>query len=375
MSKKLSANVTAMIVTTVLLLIINAIAWFSAPLMDFYHSYIFHPAAELMSHITGHIPAPVGEIMIIIGILLVTAAPFVFIISAVRKDKKALRAAGTVYAWVLIFILFTETLNCFILYHTTPLTDRLAAVSYSHSPDDFSSDEVVLLCAEMIDSANKLSLTVERDEDGKVLLPDDMSAVARDSFEKLKLFPELRGYSPQPKKISFSVLMTQLDLQGIYFPFSLEGNYNAELSPARVPNTVIHELCHVKGFIREDEATFLSTLACLESDIPEIRYSGYITAMNYLFAEAVRSAPEEDVYALRCMLTAQVAEDNVFVSPEFQKVVEETAVLPTETVSEVSETARDTTLKVNGIEDGDKSYDRMVTLLLIYRYGVADHRL
>ena len=79
-----------MIVTTVLLLIINAAAWFSEPLMDIYHSYIFHPTAEILSHITGHLPFSVGEIMIIIGILLVIAAPFVFIISAVRKKKKAL---------------------------------------------------------------------------------------------------------------------------------------------------------------------------------------------------------------------------------------------------------------------------------------------
>ncbi|MBQ5310522.1 MAG: DUF3810 domain-containing protein [Oscillospiraceae bacterium] len=375
MSKKISANAAAMIVTTVLLLTINAAAWFSEPLMDIYHSYIFHPTAEILSHITGHLPFSVGEIMIIIGILLVIAAPFVFIISAVRKKKKALKAAGTVYAWVLIFILFTETMNCFILYHTTPLTDRLAEVSYSHSPDDFSSDEVVGLCGEMIECANELAPGLRRDDKGNIILPGDMGMTARQSFERMELFPELRGYSPLPKRISFSILMTQLDLQGIYFPFSLEGNYNAELSPARVPNTVIHELCHVKGFIREDEATFLACLACFESDIPEVRYSGYISAMNYLFAEAVRCAPEEDVYRLRCMLTEQVAKDNTFVSPEFEKVVEEKAVLPTETVSEMSETARDTTLKVNGVEDGDKSYDRMTTLLLIYRYGITGRPL
>ena len=362
-----------MLITTASLIIINAAAWVSAPAMDFYHMYIYHPAAELMSHLTGHIPFSVGEIMIIIGILLVIAAPFLFVIPAVKKNTRMLKAVGSLYAWVLIFILFTETLNCFILYHTTPLTERLAAVSERH--DDFSSDEVVALCAEMIEGANELSLTVSRDADGRVLLPDDLGSAARDCFEKMELFPELHGYTPRPKKISFSVLMTQLDLQGIYFPFSLEGNYNAELSHARVPDTVIHELCHVKGFIREDEATFLSCIACLESDIPEVRYSGYITAMNYLYAEAVRCASEEEVYALRCLLTAQVAEDNVFVSPEFMKVVEETAVLPTETVSEVSETARDTTLKANGVEDGDKSYDRMVTLLLIYRYGVMGEPL
>ena len=31
----------------------------------------------------------------------------------------------------------------------------------------------------------------------------------------------------------------------------------------------------------------------------------------------------------------------------------------------------DTTLKANGITDGKHSYGRCVTLLLIYRYGIA----
>ena len=51
---------------------------------------------------------------------------------------------------------------------------------------------------------------------------------------------------------------------------------------------------------------------------------------------------------------------------EVKEKIEEKAVIPTETVSAVSEKAMDTTLKVNGVNDGKKSYGRMVRLLLDY---------
>lgn len=38
----------------------------------------------------------------------------------------------------------------------------------------------------------------------------------------------------------------------------------------------------------------------------------------------------------------------------------------TETVQSVSDTAMDTSLKLNGVDDGKQSYSRIVTLLLAY---------
>lgn len=166
------------------------------------------------------------------------------------------------------------------------------------------------------------------------------------------------------------MLMTQLDLQGVYFPFSLEANYNSELSPARVPCTAMHELSHLKGFIREDEASFIAYRACLASDSPELRYSGCLSAMNYLLNAAYANAPSADVTELYGMISPQVRADNIFVSEEFKKKVEEKAVISTEAVSAFSEKAMETTLKLNGVSDGKKSYGRMVNLLLEYHYYI-----
>ena len=106
----------------------------------------------------------------------------------------------------------------------------------------------------------------------------------------------------------------------------------------------------------------------MESDSPEVQYSGYITAMNYTYGECRKYANEEQIYSLRSKLTMQVALDNYFVSEEHMKKAEE-SVIPKETVNKAGETAMETTLKVNGVKDGKNSYNRMVELLLIWYYG------
>ena len=50
------------------------------------------------------------------------------------------------------------------------------------------------------------------------------------------------------------VLYEPMDLMGIYFPFSMEANYNQDMYKAKLPDTICHELAHTKGYIQEDEA-------------------------------------------------------------------------------------------------------------------------
>ena len=48
-----------------------------------------------------------------------------------------------------------------------------------------------------------------------------------------------------------------------------------------IPHTICHELSHLRGFMREDEANFIGFLACIGSEDPEYRYSGYLSGWIY----------------------------------------------------------------------------------------------
>lgn len=366
--KKISKNSAAMIIVTALMLIINAVSWISTGFTDLYAEHIFAPVSGVISMITGILPFSLGELMICIGIILVVAAPFIFIPLIIRKKKKIVKGFGIFYGWVLIFILVTETLNCFVLYHTTEFSDKYHGGA---GKDGFTVSQLKAMCEETILEANSLAELVARDENGVMIVPDELDKAAYDAMNRLaEEYSQLSGAYPKPKTINASMLMTQFDLQGIYFPFSLEANINRELCPARVPCTAMHELSHVKGFIREDEACFIAYRACLESDISEIRYSGTLSAMNYLFSETKKNVSDSELNRLRSLISPLVYADNKFVSEEYRQTVEQKAVIPTKTASAVSDKAMETALKLNGVSDGKKSYGRMVNLLLEYRYCI-----
>lgn len=367
-TKKASKNTAAMIIVTALMLIINAVSWISAELTDFYAEHIFAPVSDIISSATGMLPFSLGEAMICIGIILAVAAPFIFIPLIIRKKKKIVKGFAIFYGWVLIFILVTETLNCFVLYHTTEFSEKYHGGA---GKDGFTVSQLKEMCEETILEANSLAELVARDESGNMIVPDRLDKAAYDAMNRLAdEYPQLAGSYPNPKTINASMLMTQFDLQGIYFPFSLEANINKELCPARIPCTAMHELSHLKGFIREDEACFIAYRACLESDITEIRYSGILSAMNYLFSETKKNVSDSELNRLRSLISSLVYADNKFVSEEYRQTVEQKSVIPTKTASAVSDKAMETALKLNGVSDGKKSYGRMVNLLLEYRYCI-----
>ena len=68
-------------------------------------------------------------------------------------------------------------------------------------------------------------------------------------------YPQLAGYYPKPKPVLFSRLLSIQQLSGIYSPFTVEANYNAEMTPYNIPHTACHELSHLRGFMRRMKPT------------------------------------------------------------------------------------------------------------------------
>lgn len=184
--------------------------------------------------------------------------------------------------------------------------------------------------------------------------------------EKLgEKYPGLSGYYPQPKKIVFSNIMSQQNLSGIFFPFTLEANYNTDMYITNMPFTICHELAHLKGYIYEDEANFIAFMACMQSDNLFFKYSGYLNVLNYVSNDFRRNATEEE-WDMRTLVTEEVASDNIFLTSAAWEEVNKTSPFNTETVEAVSNKLLDGNLVLNGVKDGIKSYSRVVQLLIYY---------
>ncbi len=369
--KKKSMLIPAFVFALALLL--NAIAWHSKEFCDFYVQYIFPTWVNTYARLTGMFSFSWGEIMLVFAVLILFAAAVGLIITAVLFIKNRplagrfwnrVRSYYRGLVWLSAFVLLVMTCNCFILYHCSTFEEK-----YDIPHEAYTIEELSRMRDYVVKKANDLAKEMDRDEGGRVIYEGDMKAEAAKAMQQLaeQGYGQLEGYYPQPKGIMASGFLSQQHMLGYFFPFSMEANYNDVMYITNKPATMCHELSHLKGFIYEDEANYLAFLACIQSDDPLFRYSGYLSVLNYLdnaFYEAV--GEDRDVYNSHRKISSLVKKDNVFLTPDAWKLVEKKAVISTKVVNKASKAFIDGNLVANGVEDGIASYDRVVGLLLDY---------
>ncbi len=150
----------------------------------------------------------------------------------------------------------------------------------------------------------------------------------------------------------------------------MEANFNSLMHEINRPATICHEYAHLKGFMYEEDANMIGFLACINSPEVTLQYSGFLSVLNYVNNEFYEAVGRDDaLYASHPGISSQVSQDNVFLEKETWEEVEERAVIRTEIVDKVSDKFTETTMVLNGIEDGIRSYTRVVQLLLHYYDG------
>lgn len=378
-----------------MVVLLNIIAWSSEAFCDWYIRYVFPVWVNTYGRLTGLFPFSVGEWLIVAGVFLVIAAVILMIASALRwiirqcrvhhVDKQdecssashvtrpsVTRGRGhfeklcygffTFFAWVLLAVFVLMTLNCTILYHATPFSEKYFATEKG----TYTLQDLTALRNMLVEKCNELSGQMQRTEEGEIIYEGNMRKKAISDMQALgETYDALQGFYPMPKPLYFSDFVSQQYMLGYYFPFSMEANYNKVAYVTNLPVTMCHELAHLKGYIQEDEANFIGFLACISSDDLLFQYSGYLSVLNYVnndFYEAVGEDYER--YMAEVQIDRQVYEDAVFVRKEDWDRIEKEAVVDTEVVDAVSTGFVETSLKLNGVDDGMVAYSRVVGLLL-----------
>lgn len=351
---------------------LNALAWKSSSFCDFYAESVFPVWSSISTRVMSVFPFSVGEGMIVLGILFLTAFAAVgFLRLTVKKawSKKMFHSFSCTFSWIFLALVWVMTCNCFLLYHSSAFEDRYMEQVRS---ENYSKAELAVLRDYIVVNANELAEQMERDADGYLIYKGDMNQAAVEAMQQVGTdYGRLQGYYPQPKEIYFSELLSQTYMMGYYFPFSMEANYNGTMYIVNKPSVICHEFAHLKGFMQEDEANLIGYLACINSDDAFFRYSGYMGVLNYVekeFRASIQKSRKE--YAKHPQISAQVYADNMFLTQEAWQTVEKKAVVSTKTAKKVSNAATTASLKLNGVEEGMKAYDGVVKLLLDYYDGV-----
>lgn len=372
----------------------NAIAWESSGFCDWYVRCVYPLWVSTYSRMTGIFPFSVGEIMLLLGVtltVLVLLSGIVAVVSRIGfrntrvygKVMGCCRKYFAVYAWIFAGVAVVMTLNCFIPYHCSTLEEKYGLMDRMTADDpmlqeflekEYTIEELGQLRDYVVIKCNELAAQVQRDENGNIIYPENMEEIAVQAMLNLSADCEqLKGYYPQPKQFAFSEFFSQQKMKGYFFPFSMEINYNALMHEINRPATICHEYAHLKGFMYEEEANMIGFLACIRSSDVTFQYSGYLSVLNYInneFYDAIgRNAA---VYASHVKISSQVQKENIFLEKKAWERVEKKAVISTEVVDKVSDKLSETSMVLNGVEDGILSYTRVVGLLLHYYDGAPE---
>ena len=314
---------------------------------QWYSVYIYPLAVTTLGRISGWLPFSVSEIGIYI-LLLAFLATLVRMILARSRTAAARWLSGVLLAVGILAFLYTAC--CGINYHRRSFSAEEGIVTY-----DYNADALREICIWLTDEVNERADRVSRDDDGVMELNAPEQSGAVEAMRRLaEEFPSLEGYYPRPKELIVSEILSYQGLTGIYLPFTVEANYNGDMTAYNKPFTACHELSHLRGFMQEQEANFIAFLACISSGRPDFQYSGYLSGWVYCMNALYRADYESWQALLDEEAEPDLSSNNAFWD-RYEGMI-----------SETSERINDTYLKVNGQSDGVQSYDRMVDLIVAY---------
>ena len=361
MKKKISAYSLFVIISIIIIVVFNILARIRL-FCDFYTDHIYRIWANTYGRLMGLFPVSVGELMIIAMIIVVLMAMiFSILLIFIKKEayKSFCKGYYKVFFTLILITCLLMTFNCSIPYNCSRITfERPAKKSYSE-------EEIITVYNYVVSECNELYKEVKRDEDGLVCLPDNVQAEVKQALRKLsKQYPRLKGYYPNAKRIMNSFFMNQTGTIGVYFPFSLEANYIKYLSPTFLPSTIAHELAHLKGYMYEDEANFISYLACIGSDNKEVQYAGYISVLYYL---------EDDIATVKNKKALEKCDNRVwkdaiiYTKNALAEIESKKEFISTEVVEKLDKKFTETYMDYYGVTP---NYSEVVRLMLNYYDGI-----
>ena len=328
---------------------------------DFYIGHTNAFWVNTLGRLSSIVPFSLVEVLIYV-LILCAAGWLIGLIILACRGKKAdflkIMKKGLAFALplaALIFFLFES--NEDIGFYRTSF-----AVHYGYGIGSYSTEELAEVCEMIAGEINKCADSVSRDDDGLMVCDGGVRERVRDEMTQLgKEYDWLSGMYSTPKPVLLSELMSITNMAGIFSAYTMEANYNADMTQYNLPFSMSHELAHVKGILRENEANFIAYLNCRNAEDADIYYAGMMSGWVYCGNELIKRDKkrwEEIYYTLDERARNDLRANNEFWASYKGKV------------SEAAESFNDSYLKGRGQTEGKLSYDRVVDLIVSYEAAI-----
>lgn len=339
--------------STILLLVSGILLWVAGHISgfsDWYVRQIYPILSSGYGTVSSLFPFSIAEWLLYLGILLLSTCLLSAFIHTIWKKEICIKKWKRFLSILLSLgsiLFFLYTINCGINYQRTGFVSIKQVEAADRDEEDLYG-----LTAFLSEEVNQYSLS----EVDLNLSNQELAELAVSSMKKLgKQYDGLSGYYPKAKPVCGSQILSIQQLTGIYSPFTVEANYNDDMPDFYKPFTICHELAHVKGYMKEEEANYIAILACLDSDSLVFQYSGIMLAYTYT-SNALYQYEQESYFKIWNSINER-AKVQFKQNQAFWENYDGA-------IAEASEKANDIYLKANAQEQGIRSYGMVVDLLL-----------
>ncbi len=305
----------------------------------------------LLSWLFSLFPLPFSEIC---WLLLLPLGLYFCLLRPLFKKRPRAAMMRTLSALSAVFTLWSSVF--LVQYSAPPLSSRLGLETYEYTKEELYSAARLLA-----EDLNEAAQSASRSQNGLYSPPslENMLPEIRRSMKEGSLSSLIPAIMPAPAKSSFflSKALAYLGITGYYFPLTGEQNVSACVAPASLAFTAAHETAHALGIGPEKEANFAAFLCCLESNDPDIVYSGLLNGYIYLNNSLYAEDPElwQSLYSslsqsVRDDLAAKNAHYDQYEGP----------------VREVGSAVNDAYIKATGQPQGVKSYGLVTDLIVCF---------
>lgn len=323
---------------------------------QYYSNGFYRYYSTIFSLMVGNIPFSVAELMLVGG-TCVLIGMVLYGIKGACSQKSMIPIIKCVINLSLVasVIYFWFVISCGINYYRMDFEWY-----YGGETRNYTVEELTQMCIDYIIEAGEIREYLT--EDDYNMSNYEMAKYSAVAFQQIsETYPVLYKMYGHPKSIVLSPYMSYTKITGFFFPFTVEANVNVATPRFQIPFVMLHEQAHQRGFMQENEANFIAFLVGKESDHLFIKYSSYMSAVNYGLNSLY--ATDKDAYReAYAYFTPLVLEDRLEQYEYWQQFNDQV-------IAEKATAMNDTYLKANGQNDGVASYGKVTELLLLDYYS------
>lgn len=201
----------------------------------------------------------------------------------IKKKDGYVKKANTALTFIIVPILIMQIISVNVVTGNSAIP-----ISYLFHPEyaskTYTGDDLKKAYDYVQGKLDELNQKLKRDENGDIIFRKDLVEASNDNLIKLKskypflAGPRIDGYVP----ISDDPNLAENRIMGLTFYSTFVINVADGAPTSEEYMTIIHEFAHARGAIRESDATYISSIASIESDNVEEQYAGYKEIANFL---------------------------------------------------------------------------------------------